>query len=245
LEPVIFDEPVNNFLHNLRDICTKNGTILIFDEMWTGFRILPGGAQEYFGVNADLACFSKAVANGMPISVLTGRKEIMSLLEKDVFFYTTFGGEALSLAAAKATMQEMIDKRVSIYLTVLGKKLKDCYNAIASYNKMNYTKCIGYGYRTMITFNSIAGNQLEIKSLMQQELIRRGILWSGSHNICFSHSESDIEHTIDVYEEILPIIKQAIDRDRVRELIKGQIVEPVFRKTDKFNTKPKISVKAV
>ena len=77
---------------------------------------LLGGAQEYFEVNADLACFSKAVANGMPISILTGRKDVMSLLEHDVFFFTTFGGEALSLAAVKATVSEMIEKNVPAQL---------------------------------------------------------------------------------------------------------------------------------
>ena len=79
----------------------KMDSLLIFDEMWSGFRIALGGAQEYFEVNADLACFSKAVANGMPISIITGRKDIMSLLENDVFFFTTFGGEALSLLLLK------------------------------------------------------------------------------------------------------------------------------------------------
>ena len=111
LEPFVFEEPKENFLQRLREVCNENGTLLIFDEMWTGFRIALGGAQEYFGVDADLACFSKAVANGMPLSILTGRKDIMRLLEKEVFFFTTFGGEALSLAAAKATINVMKRKK--------------------------------------------------------------------------------------------------------------------------------------
>jgi len=111
LEPFVFEAPKDNFLHQLRDVCTKNGTLLIFDEMWTGFRIALGGAQEFFKVKADLATFSKAVANGMPIAILAGRKDVMSVLEKDVFFYTTFGGEALSLAAAKATIKELKIKK--------------------------------------------------------------------------------------------------------------------------------------
>ena len=61
--------------------------------MWTGFRIALGGAQEYFGVRADLACFSKAVANGMPLAVLCGRADVIQRADQDVFFYTTFGGE--------------------------------------------------------------------------------------------------------------------------------------------------------
>src|SRR5262249_3726864 len=104
LEPAVFEEPKPGYLEALKAACQANGTLLVFDEMWTGFRVALGGAQERFGVKADLACFSKAVANGMPLSILTGRKDVMQLLDKDVFFFTTFGGEALSLAAAKATI---------------------------------------------------------------------------------------------------------------------------------------------
>src|SRR5262249_48352539 len=98
LEPVTFEPPKPGYLAGLREACEEAGALLVFDEMWTGFRLALGGAQEHFGVRADLACFSKAVANGMPLSLLTGRADVMSLLERDVFFFTTFGGEALSLA---------------------------------------------------------------------------------------------------------------------------------------------------
>jgi len=130
LEPFVFEPPKDNFLQELRKLCDENGILLIFDEMWTGFRIALGGAQEFFRVNADLAAFSKAVANGMPLSILTGRKEIMKVLDEEVFFYTTFGGEALSLAAAKATIEELRDKNVPQFLADQGKKLKDGYNTI-------------------------------------------------------------------------------------------------------------------
>src|ERR1051325_3634845 len=116
LEPVVFEAPRDNFLQKVREVCDANGVLLIFDEMWTGFRLAAGGAQEYFNVSSDVQCFSKAIANGMPISVLSGRKEIMQLCDKDIFFYTTFGGEALSLAAAKATIEEINNKNVPKYL---------------------------------------------------------------------------------------------------------------------------------
>jgi glutamate-1-semialdehyde 2,1-aminomutase len=239
LEPVVFEEPKNNFLHNLREICDKNGILLIFDEMWTGFRILPGGAQEYFGVKADLACFSKAIANGMPLSVLTGRKDVMSLLEHDVFFFTTFGGEALSLAAAKATISEILEKNVTEYLAAQGKKLKEGFNSITEFHEMNYAKCTGYNFRSIITFDAAAGNPLEMKSLVQQEMIKRGILWSGFHNMCFSHSDHDIGYALGVYNEVLQVLKRAVDENKVREYLKGEPVEPVFRKISNFNSKPK------
>ncbi len=239
LEPFVFQAPENNFLQDLRRVCSENGTILIFDEMWTGFRVSLGGAQEYFGVDADLACFSKAVANGMPISILTGKKEIMKVLDKDVFFYTTFGGEALSLAAAKATIEELRDKKVPEYLARQGKKLREGYNKIAADLGMNYTKCSGFDCRTIITFDASAGNPLEMKSLVQQEMIKRGILWGGFHNMSFSHSDEDVEYTLKVYKEVLPILKKAIDEKNVHNYLRGEPVEPVFRKTSNFNTKPK------
>ncbi|MCJ7552874.1 MAG: aminotransferase class III-fold pyridoxal phosphate-dependent enzyme [Ignavibacteriaceae bacterium] len=239
LEPFVFEEPKNNFLKKLREVCTANGTLLIFDEMWTGFRVAIGGAQEYFGVKADLACFSKAVANGMPIAILTGRKDVMSLLEKDVFFFTTFGGEALSLAAAKATINEIEEKNVPAFLAKQGKKLKDGYNKIAQELGMNYTKCTGFECRTIITFDPSAGNPLEMKSLIQQEMIKRGILWGGFHNMSFSHSDEDVEYTFKVYREVLPILKKAVDENNVKGYLRGEPVEAVFRKTSNFNLKPK------
>ena len=239
LEPFVFEKPKDNFLQKLREICTKNGTILIFDEMWTGFRIALGGAQEYFGVKADLATFSKAVANGMPIGILVGRKDVMSVLEKEVFFFTTFGGEALSLAAAKATINELIEKNVPAYLAKQGKKLKDGYNNISEELNMHYTKCIGYECRSLITFDSSAGNPLEMKSLVQQEMIKRGILWGGFHNMSFSHTDEDIEYTLKVYKDVLPILKNAVEEKNVLGYLKGAPVEPVFRKVSNFNTKPK------
>ena len=206
--------------------------------MWTGFRIALGGAQKFFNVDADMATFSKAVANGMPLSILTGKAEVMKVLEKDVFFYTTFGGEALSLAAAKATITELREKNVPKYLAVQGKRLKDGYNKIAEEIGLSYTKCIGYECRSLITFDPSAGNPLEIKSLVQQEMIKRGILWGGFHNMSYSHSDKDIEYTLKAYREVLPLLKKDVDENNVKGYLKGEPVEPVFRKVSNFNTKP-------
>ncbi|MCI0448697.1 MAG: aminotransferase class III-fold pyridoxal phosphate-dependent enzyme [Chlorobi bacterium] len=242
LEPVVFEEPRDNFLHKLKDICERNGTLLIFDEMWTGFRINLGGAQKYFGVKADFACFSKAVANGMPISILTGRKDVMLLLEHDVFFFTTFGGEALSLAAAKATINELREKNVTEHLANQGRKLKDGYNSIARSLGMDYTKCSGFDFRSIVSFDENAGNPLEMKSLVQQEMIKRGVLWGGFHNMCFSHSDEDVNYTLEAYEDVLQILKKAVYEGDVRKYLRGEPVEPVFRKTGNFNIKPKKAV---
>ena len=240
LEPTIFEKPSNDFLFNVQAVCKRYGAVLIFDEMWTGFRMAPGGAQEYFGISPDLAVYSKAIANGMPLSVLTGKEEIMRLLNKDVFFFTTFGGEALSLAAAIATIDEIIEKKVPEYLFAQGKKLKEGYNNIAESLGMDYTKCSGYDVRTIITFNPDVANPLEMKSLLQQEMIKRGILWGGFHNMCYSHSDEDIEYTLSAYEDSLPILKQAVEENNIKKYLRGNVIEPVFRKTTNFKQTEKV-----
>jgi glutamate-1-semialdehyde aminotransferase len=239
LEPMVFEEPRDGFLHELKAACRRNGTLLIFDEMWTGFRYALGGAQERFGVDADLACYSKAIANGMPLAVLAGRADVMRLCEKDVFFFTTFGGEALSLAAAKATIRELRDRRVPAYLASKGQLLQDGYNEIARELAMPYTRAVGLPCRSMVTFDAKAGGPLEMKSLVQQELFARGILWSGFHNMSFSHTDADVAHTLTAYREALITLREAVDAGSVRQALLGSPVEPVFRRTSNFNMKPR------
>jgi len=240
LEPFIFEAPKPGFLKELAEACTANGTLLIFDEMWTGFRIALGGAQEYFDVKPDLAVYSKACANGMPIALLTGRADVMELFNSEVFSYTTFGGEALSMAACIATINELRDKNVPQYLDEKGALLKDGYNSLAIETGMDiYTRCIGYNCRSMVTFTPEAGNGLEVKTLMQQEMIKRGVLWAGFHNMCYSHSDEDIAYTLSAYRDVMPIMKEAIQSGNVKQYLKGEVLEAVFRKVSNYNIKPK------
>lgn len=238
LEPVVFHEPKDNFLNKVAELCKEKNVVLIFDEMWTGFRMALGGAQEYFGIKADLATYSKAVANGMPISILTGKKEIMQLADEDIFFYTTFGGEALSLAATKATITELKEQNVPKFLSEQGAKLKNGYNEIAYELGIDFTKVIGYNWRSMATFDEKAGDPLLQKSLMQQEMIKRGVLWQGFFNMSFSHSNEDIDYTLQALKASLSVLNEAVESNRLKEMLKGEPVQPVFRKVDNFNMKP-------
>ncbi len=240
LEPFVFDEPKDNFLHEVQRICKENGTLLIFDEMWSGFRIALGGAQEYFGITPDLAVYSKAVANGMPIAFLTGRRDVMEHFNHDVFFFTTFGGEALSLAATKATIQELKEKNVPKNLAEKGKYLMDGYNKIvADLGMTAYTKCKGFPCRTTVTLEAAVANPLDVKALFQQEMIKRGILWQGNHNMMYVHSREDLDYTLKAYADVLPIVKDAIEKNDAAGRLKGKPLEAVFRKVDNFNMKPK------
>jgi glutamate-1-semialdehyde 2,1-aminomutase len=243
LEPFIFEAPAPGYLQQLKALCEANGTLLIFDEMWTGFRIAIGGAQEYFGVKPDLAVYSKACANGMPIALLTGRADVMELFNHSVFSYTTFGGEALSLAACIATIHELQEKNVPAYLDEAGALLRNGYNEIAASLQLEqYTRCIGYNCRSMVTFTPQAGNALELKTLLQQEMIKRGVLWAGFHNMCYSHRAEDIRYTLQAYRDALPILKAAIESGNAAAFLKGEVLEAVFRKTSHYNIKPKTAL---
>jgi glutamate-1-semialdehyde aminotransferase len=240
LEPMVFEEPRDGFLEYLRGRCTENGTLLVFDEMWTGFRLALGGAQEYFGVTPDLATYSKAVANGMPLSVLAGRADVMALLDREVFFFSTFGGEALSLAAAGATVTALRDRNVPARLATAGERIRTGYNRLSAWHGLaEVTRCVGPACRTMVTFTPTGCWPLELKSLAQQELLRRGILWSGTHTVSAGLTDEEIAWLLVSWDEVLGNLAAALADGTVRERLRGEPVEPVFRRTGNFNTRPR------
>ena len=230
MEPVGVIEPEQGFLERIRELTRCEGALLIFDEIITGFRLALGGAQEYFGVIPDLACFGKAMGNGYPISAVVGRREIMQLFD-EVFFSFTFGGETVSLAAALATISEMRKKNVISHLWEQGQKLKDGYNVLArEFGVDRYTECIGLPPRTVVTFKDETGSEsLVLKSLFQQECLKRGVLFSGGHNVCYSHSNADIDHTLRAYRAATEIMAEAIRSGDPLQRLEGKPVQAVFR----------------
>jgi len=231
MEPVGVIEPRDGFLQQVRELTQREGALLIFDEVVTGFRLALGGAQEYFGVTPDLACFGKAMANGYPIAAIVGRRDVMEQFD-EVFFSFTFGGETLSLAAAKATITEMRGKNVIAHLWEQGQKLKDGYKVLArEFGVDRYTECIGLPPRTVITFKDETGAEsLVLKSLFQQECLKRGVLFSGGQNMCYSHSDADIDYTLRVYRAAMEILAEAIKRGDAFQRLEGEPVQPVFRR---------------
>jgi glutamate-1-semialdehyde 2,1-aminomutase len=240
LEPTVFDPPAPGFLEGLRSLCDRHGCVLIFDEMWTGFRLALGGAQEKFGVRADLVCFSKAIANGMPLSVLCGHRDLIDQTERDVFVFTTFAGEALSLAAAKATLETMMFEPVFERLYRTGKALSDGYNRIARASGATFTSCYGFAPRTLLRFeqrNDVSA--LEMKTFVQQEMLARGVLWGGHHTVSYAHTVGDVERVLLAYGEVLPKLVSLVGEGNVRRHLKGEVLEAVFRRSEAFNTRPR------
>lgn len=231
MEPVGVVPPRDGFLQQVRELTKSEGTLLAFDEVVTGFRLALGGAQDYLGVTPDLACFGKAMGNGMPIAAVVGRRAVMALFD-EVFFSFTFGGETLSLAAALATLSEMRGKDVIGHLWKQGQKLKDGYQVLArEFGVERFTQCIGYAPRTVITFYDESGAEsLLLKSLFQQECLKRGVLFSGGQNLCFSHTDRDIDDTLRVYRAAMEILADAIRKGDIEQRLVGKPVQSVFRR---------------
>lgn len=188
-----------------------------------------GGAQEYFKVVPDLACFGKGMANGMPLSAVAGRKDVMKLFD-EVFFSLTFGGETLSLAAALATIQEIKEKNVVKHLWGKGRELRDGYNRLAAKIGIN-TKSIGAPPRTIFSFkDSEEKDSLEMKSLFFQEAAKRSVLFGNVTFISYSHTAEDIRKTLEVCDDVLRILKRAVDENKVRSLLEGEVAKEVFRR---------------
>lgn len=235
MEPVNFVKPVfmnvkedsfgsdkmgGSFLSCVKYLCSKHNALLIFDEMITGFRWSLGGAQEYFDVIPDLACFGKAMANGWPISAVVGRKEIMKEFG-NVHFSSTFGGEVLSIHAALTTINCIRSNGIVEHLWKIGEQLAvGMRELIAKYDLLHYVRLEGdYDIWTRLwTKDNL------VKSFISQELTARGILWVGSFNLSFAHKSYYIERVLEAFDEIFGRLSQLNHGDLKAE-IKGIPIE--------------------
>jgi hypothetical protein len=137
-------------------------------------------------------------------------------------------------------MEELREHDVPSQLAKLGLNLQQGYQKIAAETGLDgYTACKGHPSRTIVTFNHPEHDPLIMKSLVQQEMIRRGVLWSGFHNLSYSHTKDDIHYMLGAYREVLGGLKEALDQDKLLDRLVGEPVQPVFRKVGDFNTKPK------
>jgi len=229
LEPMNIDCPMDGYLEFLRDICDKHKTVLVFDEIITGFRYSLGGAQELFNVVPDLSCFGKAMGNGMPISAVVGKAEIMQEMQ-EIFFSGTFGGETLSIAASIAVIDKMQSKQVIESLWQKGEFLSAGVNRlIKQFNLSNVVSLKGKSPWMILDFkDSGVWNSFEIKTLYIVEMLKNGVLSQGTHNVCYAHSQRDLDQVIMAYQSTFSIIARAI-QGSVKEYLPCQPIVPVLK----------------
>jgi glutamate-1-semialdehyde aminotransferase len=231
LEPVAAVVPKPGYLEGVRALATKYGAVLVFDEVITGFRYARGGAQEYFKVTPDLCSMGKGMGNGIPISVVCGTREFMAPFE-EIFFSFTFGGETTAIAAALATLDVMEKHDYWGHCWKLGTRLQEGYRALAKEHGLaQITDCAGLAPWTVVTFVDHAPwSALQMKTLFQQEMLRRGILFSGSQFISLAHGTAELDRTLAAYADAMRTLRFALDSSIVDQLTLGKVNELVFRR---------------
>jgi glutamate-1-semialdehyde 2,1-aminomutase len=235
LEPVKDKDPVDNFLHEVQQICRANGAVFILDEMITGFRLNNGGGQKHYEIIPDLSTFGKGLGNGFAISALIGKKEIMNLggidhdKERVFLLSTTHGAENHALAAAIATMRVYQQEDVVGYLHQQGQKLIQGINKTIDNLKLHgYFEVIGKPCNLVYATRDREQKPSQpFRTLFLQETIKRGLLMP-SLVVSYSHTDEDVNRTIEGISEALVIYKQALE-EGVDKYLVGASVKPVFR----------------
>lgn len=229
MEPVGVVEPLPGFLEAVRELTHERGAVLIYDEIITGFRFAPGGAQEYFGVQPDLAALGKAIANGLPLAAVVGRAEIMERVATTTFISSTFGGETLSLAAAGATLAKIRAGGVIEHLWGAGAAVKDGFNEMADGHGVP-VRMIGYPPRRVLEITPPDGVDANVlKGLIWQECLDRGVLLSNANFISLAHDDAAVAETVAAFDAALAAVAEYLVSDPAGRL-RGQPPGEVFRK---------------
>lgn len=211
--PFELDPPRDGFLDRVTEIVHGHGALLVLDEMRTGFRVAVGGAQERLGIQADLATFSKAMANGYPISALTGREEVMRMLG-EVHISSTFYVNAAEMAAALATISELRRGGTLVKLERLGRRLLDGLAQLVNAAGVE-ANLRGVAQMPFLQFCYEDPAKCErAKQAFYTETVRRGILLHPNHHwyISGAMSERDIDETLAACEAGLAAAHKAVGR---------------------------------
>lgn len=222
------EEPRDGFLERVRDLAHRHGAVFVWDEIVTGLRWARGGAQEFFGVVPDLACFGKALGNGLPIAAVVGQRALMAQFSR-IFVSMTYGGDALALAAARAVLDEVARQPVIEHLWDTGARwLAGARSAIAGAGVA--MRVGGAPPRSHFEFDDQAGfAAAEVRALLLQECVKRGVLFGVPIFMSFEHQEADITETLGVVEEALAVVAHALRDGTLRERLEGPLPEAVFR----------------
>lgn len=198
MEPVTSTPPAKGYLRAARKLSHDHGALFILDEIKTGFRFAPGGAQEFFNIKPDLATFGKGMANGYPGSALVGKRSILGKCSA-VWLAATFHAETLSLAATLTVIEEIETKDVIGHLWRMGQRLMTGFNAICEGHGLDFR--LG-GYPPMPCPRHSKDEEKRMIRVFR-ETVSRGAFLPPHHPwfISFSHKRRDIDWTLDVAEE--------------------------------------------
>ena len=222
MEPAHWQTPNAGYLEAVRRLCTKNSTVLIFDEVVTFLRLARGGAQEAYGVTPDIACLGKSLANGMPLSAIVGRAEIMDGLHH-VGYGLTFRGETLSLAAAKASLGVHLSTDVAAHVHHCGDKLRSAFRKQAADHGI-VADLLGPPPRLTMSF-AASGNitPLGLQTLFIEQCTSMGVLTNGNFLPSLAHDEESISITSLAFAKAMQTLATTISRGSLEGFLRSPI----------------------
>jgi glutamate-1-semialdehyde 2,1-aminomutase len=214
--------PQPGFLEGLRDLCNKNGALLIFDEVKTGAKLCWGGASEYYGVKPDMIALAKSIGGGMPLAAFGASKKLMDLIvQHKVFHGGTYNTNRFAMAAGLAVFREVLTRENYAHVDKLGKKLSEGYRAIIKKVGLNaYVALAGVNGALMLYPKEIRNYRdwmnidVDLWRQFWFGMVNRGVLampywWDEQWTISVQHSEADIDKHLAVFEEVAPGLAQA------------------------------------
>lgn len=231
-------EPAPGFLEGVRALCDSHGTLLVFDEMITGFRWSAGGAQAVYGVAPDLSCWGKAMANGFPLSALAGKREYMELgglrTDRDRVFLlsTTHGPETGSLAAFRAVAHAYRTEDPVGQMEYAGRLLtRGVSDVVAAAGLSDVVEVAGRASCLVYITRGPDGQPSQAyRTLFLQEMLRRGVLGQ-SFVTSAAHGAIDVDLTVEAVRDTLQIYRRAVEQGSVDGLLEGRPVAPAIRRS--------------
>jgi glutamate-1-semialdehyde 2,1-aminomutase len=228
--------PAPGYLQAVHALCHERGALFVLDEIITGFRWDKGGAQRIHDIQPDLSTFSKAMANGFPVAALTGRREFMALgglqhdQERVFLLSSTFGADTASLAACMATLRVYAREDVTGFMRRQGERLRaGLLQASAAAGVSGFFEVSGHPANLVfVTKDAQCERSQHFRALFMQEIIRRGVI-GPSFVVSYSHTNADIDRTIDAVAEALIVYRRALE-DGVEHHLMGGPTKHVFRK---------------
>lgn len=227
MEPLRNHEPDNDFLKKVRKLADKIGAVLIFDEITIGWRLNAGGAHLKYGVNPDIAVFAKGMSNGFPMAAIIGKEDVMQTAQTS-FISSSYWTERIGPAAAIATIKKMIEKDVPKHLDKIGNLMIQGLKKSANYNNLKL-EVSGLPPLIHLAFD-YDGDSQAIRTLFTQEMLKRGILASGSVYISYSLKEEHVKLYLEALEEVLALLAQAIKNNKINDLLEGPIAHVGFKR---------------
>lgn len=226
MEPIRNYQPAAGFLETIRKETRKQGVVLIFDEVSSGWRLTFGGAHLLFGIEPEMAVFGKAMSNGYPMAAVIGKKRVMDV-SQETFISSTYWTEKIGPAAALACIRKMKRLNVSRHLIKVGKKVQEIWRRLA---KKHGLKIKISGVYPLGHFDFEYKNSLVLKTLFTQLMLEKGFLAANAFYAAYAHKERHLKRYAEATDQSFAFIKKALAEGKPKKYLKGPVCHAGFRR---------------